>query len=69
MSETDKKFEGSIPDFYDEYLVPLIFEPYATDMANKVSKTRPHSVLETAAGSGVVTRALSPILAADAFMS
>lgn len=62
LSDTDKKFTGSIPDIYDSYLVPLIFEPYARDMARRVAEQAPGSVLETAAGSGVVTRALAPLL-------
>lgn len=62
MTQSDKNFTGSIPDVYDEYLVPLIFEPYARDMANRVADLAPRTVLETAAGSGVVTRALAPLL-------
>lgn len=63
MVRTDSVFAGSIPDIYDEYLVPLIFEPYAADMASRVAALNPATVLETAAGSGVVTRALAPRLA------
>ncbi len=66
MSETDRVFAGSIPDIYDAYLVPLIFEVYAEDLARRVADLRPDRVLETAAGSGVVTRALAPRLNADA---
>ena len=66
MSETDKAFTGSIPEIYDTYLVPLIFEALAADLAARVAAGRPRSVLETAAGSGVVTRALAPLLANDA---
>ena len=59
---TDKVFAGSIPRLYDTYLVPLIFEPYAADLANRL-KARPLSrVLEIAAGTGVVTRALASAL-------
>lgn len=65
MSNSDKVFADSIPDFYDDYMVPLIFEPYALDMARRVADRKPRSILETAAGSGVVTRALAPFLAAD----
>ncbi|WP_050606079.1 class I SAM-dependent methyltransferase [Ruegeria sp. 6PALISEP08] len=64
MAETDKVFTGSIPDIYDEYLVPLIFEAYATDIAKRVASNDPQAILETAAGSGVVTRALAPLLSA-----
>lgn len=66
MSETDKVFAGSIPEFYDTFLVPLIFQGFAADMALRVSSGNPASVLETAAGSGVVTRALAPRLSAQA---
>ncbi len=66
MAETDKLFAGSIPDVYDDYLVPLIFESYAADLAGRVAALHPAAVLETAAGSGVVTRALAPRLGADA---
>lgn len=63
MNDVDKTFTGSIPELYDEYLVPLIFESYASDLAGRVASLSPTTVLETAAGSGVVTRALAPRLA------
>src|SRR3954468_10005677 len=62
MLETDKVFAGSIPENYDRYMVPLIFEPYAADIARRAASFSPTAVLETAAGSGVVTRALAPRL-------
>lgn len=65
MPESDKLFAGSIPETYDTYLVPLIFEAFASDLASRVAAQRPGSILETAAGSGVVTRALGPLLADD----
>jgi SAM-dependent methyltransferase len=55
----DKLFAGSIPKLYDDYLVPLIFEPYAADLADRLSSRTLSQVLEIAAGTGVVTRALS----------
>ena len=66
MAESDKVFAGSIPKFYDTLMVPLIFEAYAANMAELVASSSPRSVLETAAGSGVVTRALAPKLNAGA---
>jgi ubiquinone/menaquinone biosynthesis C-methylase UbiE len=66
MVDSDKVFAGSIPEFYDTYLVPLIFEPFAADLAGRVAARKPRSVLEIAGGSGVVPRALAPALAADA---
>ena len=65
MSEGDKAFTGSIPENYDRHMVPLIFESYAADMARRATALAPKAVLETAAGSGVVTRALTAILPAD----
>lgn len=58
MTATDTSFAGSIPEIYDRFLVPLIFEPYARDLAERIAKTEPHDILEIAAGTGVVTRAL-----------
>lgn len=66
MAESDKVFAGSIPKFYDTLMVPLIFEAYAAGMAERVAAFSPGAVLETAAGSGVVTRALAPRLGASA---
>jgi SAM-dependent methyltransferase len=62
MSDTDKVFTGSIPKLYDTYLVPLIFEPYAADLVNRLSSRSLSRVLEIAAGTGVVTRALASVL-------
>ena len=62
MLEADKLFAGSIPENYDRYMVPLIFEPYAADIAHRAASRTPGAVLETAAGTGVVTRALAPRL-------
>jgi hypothetical protein len=41
MSETDKVFTGSIAENYDRYLVPLIFESFAQDVARRVAGSRP----------------------------
>ena len=60
--DTDKVFTGSIPRLYEEYLVPLIFEPYAADLVNRVASQSPARVLEIAAGTGVVTRKLASVL-------
>lgn len=62
MLETDKVFAGSIPEFYDRYMVPLIFEQYAEDLAQRAASFAPGAVLETCAGTGVVARALAPKL-------
>jgi ubiquinone/menaquinone biosynthesis C-methylase UbiE len=62
MLEADKMFAGSIPEKYDRYMVPLIFEPYAANIARRAASMSPSAVLETAAGTGVVARALAPKL-------
>ena len=62
MAQSDKVFIGSIPRIYDDYLVPLIFQGFAQDLAQRVANLSPTAVLETAAGSGVVARALAPEL-------
>lgn len=61
----DKVFAGSIPKLYDSHLVPLIFEPYAVDIAERLAARRPANVLEIAAGTGVVTRHLAARLAPE----
>ena len=64
-SDGDTLFTGSIPQLYDEYMVPLIFEPYAMDLASRVAQLRPSCLLEVAAGTGVVTRHLANALAPE----
>jgi SAM-dependent methyltransferase len=59
---TDKAFTGSIAGLYEKYLVPLIFEPYAVDLASRLASRSPTRVLEIAAGTGVVTRQLASTL-------
>jgi ubiquinone/menaquinone biosynthesis C-methylase UbiE len=59
VAATDKLFAGSIPEVYDRFLVPLIFEAYALDLAERLARVGPQDVLETAAGTGVLTRAIA----------
>ena len=62
-SSNDHRFAGSIPEIYQRYMVPLLFEVYAEDLAARVAALRPRSaVLELACGTGVLTRRLSPVL-------
>ena len=60
--DSDKGFSGSIPKLYEEYLVPMIFEPYAADLVNRLASRSLTRVLEVAAGTGVVTRKLASVL-------
>src|SRR5712692_8994400 len=66
MAATDKVFAGSIPEIYDRFLVPLIFQAYARDLAERLARVEPQDVLETAAGTGVLTRAMAARLSAHA---
>ncbi len=58
----DVGFAGSIPQLYERYLVPLIFEAYAVDLATRASRINTSRVLEIAAGTGAVTRQLARLL-------
>ncbi len=66
MAATDKVFAGSVPELYERYMVPLIFQPYADDLAARVAAVDARRVLEVAAGTGVVTRALAARLPREA---
>jgi SAM-dependent methyltransferase len=61
MSDLDKVFSGSIPELYESHLVPLIFQPYAADLETRLSSMNLSRILEIAAGTGVVTRALATL--------
>lgn len=58
MGGTDTIFAGSIPAIYDRYMVPLLFRPYADWAAQRVTALQPQRILETGAGTGVLTQAL-----------
>jgi SAM-dependent methyltransferase len=56
--DKDSSFTGSIPETYERAMVPLLFTPYAIDMARRIAQRRPARILEVAAGTGAVTRHL-----------
>lgn len=62
MVEMDVRFSGSVPADYERYLVPLLFRPYAEELARRAAALAPRQILETAAGTGVVTNALANAL-------
>jgi ubiquinone/menaquinone biosynthesis C-methylase UbiE len=64
MTANDTVFAGSIPAIYDRYMVPLVFAPYAELVAKRAAQFGPLRILETAAGTGVVTEALSKAIPA-----
>lgn len=55
---TDRIFAHSTPALYDRYMGPLLFEPYAKLVAERCAVLRPDRILETAAGTGIVTQAV-----------
>src|SRR3954469_24982998 len=62
MVSIDVRFSGAIPENYERYMVPLLFRPYAEELAKRAGALEPHRILETAAGTGVVTGALATAL-------
>lgn len=56
---SDNVFTGSVPQIYDRLLVPMIFTPYARDLAQRIKGLRPRDLLEIAAGTGAVTTVLA----------
>ncbi len=61
-TDTDRIFSESVAKFYEQYLVPLIFAPYAAELAGRLASRSLSDVLEIAAGTGVLTRALATAL-------
>lgn len=66
MAEDDTRFAGNIPALYEQCLVPLIFAPYARDLARRAAGLAADRVLEIAAGTGALTRELAASLPAQA---
>ncbi|MBK5307971.1 MAG: methyltransferase domain-containing protein [Frankiaceae bacterium] len=60
--EASRVWAEDMSTAYDEYLVPAVFQPYADDLASRVARHRPRVVLELAAGTGVLTRAMTATL-------
>ena len=65
MSSDAARFTGSIPEHYDRSLGPIIFADFAADIARRTAACKPARVLETAAGTGIVSRALRDLLPAS----
>ena len=66
MPEQHAQFEGSIPEFYDRHLGPVLFHDYADDLADRLAALGPARVLELAAGTGIATRRLRDRLPSEA---
>jgi ubiquinone/menaquinone biosynthesis C-methylase UbiE len=66
MSEPLARFDGSVPAFYDRFLGPFYFDPFARATARRVASLGCGRVLEIACGTGIVTRRLRQALSPDA---
>ena len=64
MAQNDGSFTGSLPQLYDRELGNIMFSPYAADMAQRLKNLTSGRLLETAAGTGIVTLALASSLPA-----
>lgn len=62
MDDSNVLFRGSIPENYDRYLGPVLFEPFAKDMADRLQQRKIDCLLEIACGTGIVTRRLRDAL-------
>lgn len=65
MPGLETRFSGSVPENYDSGLGPFIFEYYALQMAERCAALNPERVLETAAGTGIVSKVLRECIAPD----
>ena len=66
MDNKNAQFAGWIPAAYDRYLGPILFQPYAEDLAARLQVDANGSVLELACGTGILTRILRDRLPATA---
>jgi len=62
VEDVKLRFSGNVPSNYERYMVPLLFRPYAEELAARAKALKPRRILETAAGTGVVTAALAEAL-------
>jgi len=65
MAEANARFLGSIPELYDRHLGPVIFEPYALDLARRITVASDAPLLEIACGTGILTEQLYGRLSPD----
>ena len=62
MQDMELRFAGNVPSNYERYMVPLLFRPYAEELTKRAKLLQPRRILETAAGTGVVTAAMADAL-------
>ncbi len=69
MAQAPVAFDGSIPATYDRLLGPMLFEPYARDIVQRLHLGRTPRVLEIACGTGRVTRHLLASMGGNALLT
>ena len=69
MTDNAAAFIGNIPENYDIGLGPVIFIDYAVEIAKRAAALRPSRILETAAGTGIVTRELRNRMPPEALLT
>jgi len=62
MANINAAFTGSVPELYTRHVGPIFFEPYAADLAGRLKGLLSGKLLETACGTGIVTRAIAAAL-------
>jgi SAM-dependent methyltransferase len=62
ITDSERRWSGSMSEAYERWLAPIVFEPFAADLARRAAAQQPRRVLEVAAGTGVVTRRLRSVL-------
>ena len=65
MRDNPAGFTGNVPENYDRHLGPVLFVDYGRDLADRIAALKPGRILETAAGTGIVTKALRDRLPAS----
>lgn len=56
MSNQEWQLSGSMPGRYEEFLVPVIFIPWARDLLARAGLTDGETLLDLACGTGIVAR-------------
>lgn len=66
---SDASFVGNIPENYDHGLGPVFFADFAAEMARRAAAHAPGRVLETSAGTGIVSRRLRNLLLPETLLT
>jgi SAM-dependent methyltransferase len=66
VADSNASFTGSIPEYYDKYLGPILFEEYSIDIAQRTRIPSGGNALEIAAGTGLASIHLGKAMPEDA---